>query len=90
MRAALQKLRSVLVTAEDGVHPDIAAEMLGFTSGDELLQALSAIKDKPLKEVVDAETDRRMAETYGDMRTDGTLHAPKRASSIAISGSAPA
>jgi len=63
------------VTAEDGVHPDIAAEMLGFSSGDELLQALSAIKDKPLKEVVDAETDRRMAETYGDMRTDGTLHA---------------
>ncbi len=54
-----------------GVHPDEAAAMLGYASGDDLLRALANLPDTNAR--VDAETDAIMRERHGDPMTDGTL-----------------
>lgn len=56
---------------EGGMSLEQASEQFGFTSGDELLQA---IVDAPNRnQVIDAETDIRMKAKYGDMISDGSL-----------------
>jgi hypothetical protein len=55
------------MVAADGIAPDMVAEMVGFSSGDELVLAILAAK--PLKEEVDARTDRRMMEEHGELNT---------------------
>jgi len=55
---------------ENGISPDTAAELLGYSSGDELVQAL--VNARPMDALIDAETDSRMKDQYGDMLTDGT------------------
>ena len=54
-----------------GVHPDEAASVLGFTSGDHLLKALANAPDTIAR--VDSEADAIMRERHGDPMTDGTL-----------------
>lgn len=51
--------------AEEGLHPDQVAEIFGFPSGDAMVRQLLAA-DK-FRDVVEAETDRRMLEQYGDL-----------------------
>jgi hypothetical protein len=51
--------------AEDGLHPDVVAEMFGFPAGSALLQALADAK--PMREVVDARTDEIMVRDYSEM-----------------------
>jgi len=59
------------VYAAEGVHPDFAAELFGFESGQALFDDW---KGKPRRsDAVEQETDRRMLERYGDPMTDGTL-----------------
>lgn len=60
-----------LYTKEGGVHPDAAAEILGFSSGDEMIRKMA--NTPPLKKFVEAETDVRMRQVYGDMLNDGTI-----------------
>ena len=48
----------------------MAAELLGYSSGDELVQAL--VKTRPMDELIDEKTDSLMRKEYGDMLTDGT------------------
>jgi len=60
---------------EGGISPDVVADLFGYSSGDELVQAL--VNARPMAELLNAETDDRMRETYGDMLTDGT--APEKA-----------
>jgi hypothetical protein len=77
-REFLKRLPRPYVYAVDGgVHPDVAAEAFGFTSGDALVNAL--VNARPMKALIEAETDQRMRETYGDMLTDGTLADEARA-----------
>lgn len=54
-----------------GVHPDDAASVLGFPSGDDLVTALANRGDMQAR--VEAETTARMRERHGDPMTDGTL-----------------
>lgn len=54
-----------------GVHPDEAAALLGYASGDDLLRALANAPDLIAR--VDAEADAVMRERHGDPMTDGTL-----------------
>ncbi len=54
-----------------GVHPDQAADLFGYGSGEELLMAL--VNLRPRKVLIEAETDARMRERYGDMRLDGSI-----------------
>lgn len=60
-----------IYTAEGGTSVDVAAETLGFESGTALVEAL--VNMRPRKDLIEAETDARMAREYGDMMLDGTI-----------------
>lgn len=60
--------RPYVYAREGGVHPDVAAEMLGFRSGDELLTALSNAQ-KP-SDWINAETSKRMQAEHGERMSD--------------------
>lgn len=51
--------------AENGMHPDAAAELFGFTSGDHLLNALT--NAEPIQQKIEGLADQRMLEQYGDL-----------------------
>lgn len=73
----LKKLpRPYVYTVEGGVHPDVAAEMLGFGSGEELVKAMIAAEKKNAK--IDRLTDEKMTADFGDMMNDGTLEESAR------------
>lgn len=63
--------RPYIYAKKGGIDADSAAEILGFNTGDELVQAIAQMK--PKKEYIEAETDQRMKEKYGDIQTDGSL-----------------
>lgn len=63
--------RPYVYTRDGGVHHDAAADALGFSSGEQLVLALANIR--PRKQFIEASTDIRMREIYGDMRMDGTV-----------------
>jgi hypothetical protein len=67
------------MTANDGLHPDIVAEIFGFTSGDELVRALAAVD--PPKDTIEALTDLRMLERYGDLSSPEAI---EKAADMAI------
>ncbi|VDO06519.1 unnamed protein product [Brugia timori] len=54
-----------MTSKERGIHPDVLAEMMGFDSGDKLVKALLATEDPKVE--IEAATDLRMLETYGDL-----------------------
>lgn len=54
-----------------GLHPNEAARVLGFESGEALVLALAQVPDTLAR--VDAEVETRMRDRYGDPMTDGTL-----------------
>jgi hypothetical protein len=60
-----------IYAAEGGTTLDVAAETLGFESGTALVEAL--VNMRPRKDLIEAETDARMAREYGDMMLDGTI-----------------
>lgn len=59
------------IYADDGIHPALAAEMFGFAGPVEMVQILQNTRKRV--EAIDVETDRIMAERYGDPFTDGTI-----------------
>lgn len=58
-------------TREGGTTVDVAAEILGFESGEALMEAL--VNLRPRKQLIEAEVANRMATEFGDMRMDGTI-----------------
>lgn len=87
-------IKSLKMTAKNGLHPDLVAEMFGFTSGDELVRTL-AIAQEPKQEINDL-TDARMLELYGELATpeaiereaDKAIHNENRARVIATEANA--
>lgn len=66
------------ITSDEGIHPDAAADMFGFSSGNELLRALTSAK--PMNEEIAQRTDARMLSEFGEMLTpDGKEAAIERA-----------
>ena len=59
------------ISAKDGMHPDAAAPIFGYSSGTELVEAM--VNARPKNELIQAEADRQMIEQYGDMRFDGSI-----------------
>ena len=55
------------IFSEEGANPDEVAQMMGFTSGDQMLRALVSLK--PMREEIDAETDRRLTDERGELNT---------------------
>jgi len=82
------------MTAAEGLHPDLAAELYGFSSGDELVRALAAAETP--KAEIDALTDVRMLENYGDLSSpeaiekaaDHAIHNDVRARMVATEANA--
>lgn len=82
------------MTAGNGLHPDIVAEMFGFTSGDELVRKLAEV-ETPRAEI-DALTDVRMLEQFGDLSSpeaiekaaDKAIHNDARARFVATEANA--
>lgn len=68
-KPVVSRLRGM--TGDEGIHPDLVAEQYGYTSGDEMVQALVGARGR--KELIQAETDARMRAEYGDMLNDGSL-----------------
>lgn len=66
----LQKRR--MTRAEGGIDPDVLAEQFGFSSGQQLIKALT-LADTP-NEAVESLTDQRMLETYGDISSPEALN----------------
>lgn len=79
--AAYKKLSERHMTAEDtGMDPDFVSEMFpGFTSGDQLVKALALAE--PPQEIIEAVTDQRMLERFGDISSPQAL---ERAAEAAI------
>ncbi len=67
----MNKLAALKVWGKGGINPEFAAEYLGYASGNDLVMALVNIR--PKKELIEAETQRRMLELYPDIRFDGSL-----------------
>lgn len=72
-----RQLPSKYTATEAGVPPDVAAEMLGFRSGRELLVALAHAPSE--KAMVKLLTDERMRAEYGEQTTDAEIEAHARA-----------
>lgn len=57
----------------EGIHPDLAAELFGYSSGDHLVrELLSAPRER---DAVKAATDEAMMQRYGDITSPEALHA---------------
>lgn len=56
---------------ENGVHPDIVAELFGFPSGESMVKELVGLPS--LKDAIDQETSERMRQEHGDLLLDGTF-----------------
>lgn len=59
------------ISAPDGLHVEMAAELLNYMSGADLVKALTGLPK--LDDAVEKMTDQRMAEYYPDSLTDGTI-----------------
>lgn len=68
--ANLKRL-AMMRSSTTGIPLDQAAELFGFDSGAALLQGLLTMR--PRKDLIDAETDQRMRQRFGDILTDGTI-----------------
>ena len=55
------------LTSPDGMHPDAAADIFGFRSGDHLVREL--LNRQPKEEVIQGTTDQRMLEQHGELST---------------------
>jgi hypothetical protein len=62
---------SYIYTLQGGTGLDQAAFLLGFDSGDALVQAL--VNAESRRDVIEAETDARMRDFYPDPMTDGAM-----------------
>lgn len=67
--AALPK--PAIYTVEDGMAPDAVAPLFGFSSGDELLKAVTAAA--PMRGLIAAETTKRAQAQLGDLVLDDRL-----------------
>ena len=55
------------MTAKNGLHPDLVADMFGFESGDALVRNI--LSAEPIASVIEGMTDQRMLERHGDLAT---------------------
>lgn len=85
--AAILKARRML--GKEGAAPDVAAEVFGFTSGDELVRSLA--EAAPPSEAIEELANRMMLERFGDLASeeglrravDEALHSDARGRMIA-------
>lgn len=69
----LPRGKQTIYAVEGGTHPDDAAALFGFSSGDEMIKALE--KAPKRNDAIEAETDRVMRDRHGDVLNDGAIEA---------------
>lgn len=70
--SSLKRLpRPYVYTRQGGIHPEQAAELFGYRSADQMIQSM--IEARPRQKLIEAETNKRMNDRYGDMMEDGGL-----------------
>lgn len=67
------------LTSADGLHPDLVAEMFGFTSGDAMVRQLAG--REPRRDLIEGLTDQRMLEEHGELTDPQSI---ERAAEAAI------
>lgn len=67
------------MTQDEGLHPNLAADLLGFTSGDELVRSI--LGAEKINDKIEGITDQRMLQRYGDLSDPVAI---ERATDIAI------
>lgn len=90
----IDRLDTLRMLKKDALHPDLVAELFGFTSGDELVRKL-AVAENPKAEI-DALIDQRMLERFGDLSSqqaiekaaDKAIHNDVRARMVATEANA--
>lgn len=68
-----------MATTKDGIHPDLAADILGYNSGDGLVRAVLEAESR--SSVIEGITDQRMLEQHGELATPDAI---ERAAEAAI------
>jgi hypothetical protein len=63
----INRIKELKMTAKEGLHPDIVADLFGFSSGDELMIALA--EATPPNELIEQLTDQRMLQEHGELST---------------------
>ncbi|WP_420997592.1 hypothetical protein ACKI2N_012325 [Cupriavidus sp. 30B13] len=96
-----ERIKTLRMTGKDGLHPDVVSDMIrnedgspAFSSGDELVRSLAAAL--PPRDEINALTDQRMLERYGEMAdqeaieraADEAVHNDARARMIATEANA--
>jgi hypothetical protein len=71
----LLSLPQGIYTKDGGIHPDEAAALFGFKSGDEMLKALPGRGEGTALSRIERLTDEKMRAEHGDLYTDGRLPA---------------
>jgi len=94
--AEIELLKARRMTAKDGLHPDLVAELPGIemSSGDELVRKLLAAT--PLKEEIEARAETIMLERHGELSSpeaiareaDKAIHSEARAKMVATEANA--
>lgn len=69
-KTLVKRLPRGIFGKEGGLSADQVAEMTGFESGSELIEAMITAPSR--KEFIKAEADRRMRALHGDLLTDGS------------------
>lgn len=69
-KTMVKRLPRGIFTKDGGLSADQIAEMMGFESGSEMIEAMITAPSR--KEYVKAEADRRMRAQHGDLLTDGS------------------
>lgn len=67
----LPRGKQTIYAVEGGVHPDDAAAMFGFSSGDEMIKALEKVPARD--DAIEAEADLVMRDRHGDALNDGEI-----------------
>lgn len=65
--------------SNDGIHPDLIADMFGFSSGDQMVRQL--MEAKTIMTAIEDRTDQIMLERHGDITSEAAL---KKAADEAI------
>lgn len=60
-----------MLSDKEGIHPEQAAEMFGFTSADHLIRSL--IEAEPMQERIDGLTEQRLLEEHTDLFDDAAV-----------------
>jgi len=59
------------LAAKQGMHPDMVADLFGYSSGDEMVRELLAAE--PIEDTIEARTDVAMLERFGELSTPDAI-----------------